>query len=268
MVFFFCGIGIMAFAQQKTITGTVTGADDGMTIIGATVQIKGTLTGVTSDLDGKYSIMASEGDILVFRFVGMSTHEEVVGASNVIDVIMEADYMNLDEVVVVGYGTQIKSKVTGAISKVEGESLRNTPVPSVELALQGKTAGVFVEAVNGKVSGATRMRIRGSASVTADNQPLFVVDGIPLSSEVMNYAGADINPLTSINVNDIQSVEILKDAASAAIYGSRGANGVVLITTKKGESGATKLNFNFQAGISQATNRREFINAEEYIELF
>ncbi|MEZ5011414.1 MAG: TonB-dependent receptor plug domain-containing protein [Bacteroidales bacterium] len=146
--------------------------------------------------------------------------------------------------------------------------MRNIPVPTVELALQGKSAGVFIESVNGKSSGTTRMRIRGSSSIGAINQPLFVVDGIPLTTEALNYSGGDINPLTSINFNDIESVEILKDAASAAIYGSRGANGVVLITTKKGVEGDTRLNFNFQVGVSEESNRREFLNTAQYIELF
>jgi TonB-linked SusC/RagA family outer membrane protein len=142
------------------------------------------------------------------------------------------------------------------------------PVASVELALQGKSAGVFIESLNGKATGSTRMRIRGSSSVTASNEPLYVVDGVPLSTETLNQSGAAINPLSTFNFNDVESVEILKDAASAAIFGSRGANGVVLITTKKGISGDTKLNFTLQRGMSQASHRREFMNAEQYVQYF
>jgi TonB-dependent starch-binding outer membrane protein SusC len=255
-------------AQQKTITGVVTGSEDGLPVIGATVMIKGTATGVATDLDGKYSLQAAEGAVIEFRYVGMKTKEVVVGTSNVYNVTMELESIGIDEIVVVGYGTQIKSKVTGSIAKVSGESLKNIPVPSVELALQGKSAGVFIEAQNGKATGTTRMRIRGSSSITASNQPLFVVDGIPISTETVNQSGAAINPLSTLNFNDVESVEILKDAASSAIFGSRGANGVVIITTKKGKAGEAKIEFNLQSGFSQASHRREFLNTDEYISYF
>ncbi len=156
----------------------------------------------------------------------MKTKEVVVGTASVYDVTLETESTVLDEIVVVGYGTQIKSKVSSSISKVDGASLQNMPVASVELALQGKSAGVFIESLNGKATGSTRMRIRGSSSVTASNEPLYVIDGIPLSTETLNQSGAAINPLSTFNFNDVESVEILKDAASAAIFGSRGANGV------------------------------------------
>ena len=263
-------IGVaMVSAQTRKISGTVTGAADGLTLPGVSIVIKGTTVGTTTNVDGKYELNApADASILVFSFVGMTTLEVPIAERAIIDIAMELEAAALEEVVVVGYGTQIKSKVTGNISKVEGESLRNTPVPTVELALQGKTAGVFVESINGKATGASRMRIRGSSSITASNQPLFVIDGIPVTTEVMNQSGASINPLTSINFNDVESVEILKDASSAAIYGSRGANGVVLITTKKGKSGETKLNVNLQYGSSQASHRRDFMNAEQYVAYF
>jgi TonB-dependent SusC/RagA subfamily outer membrane receptor len=175
---------------------------------------------------GKYQINAPLGATIEFRFVGKKTREVTVGASNVYDVALEYDLVRFNEVVVTGYGTQIKSKVTGSIAKVDGDALRNIPVPTVEQALQGKTAGVFIESVNGESTGTTNMRIRGSSSITATNQPLFVVDGIPITTEALNKSGAVINPLTSINFNDVESIDILKDAASSAIYGSRGANGV------------------------------------------
>jgi TonB-linked SusC/RagA family outer membrane protein len=268
LFFLFCGFLLTAAAQQKTVTGTVSGAEDGLPIIGATVQIKGTATGVATDLNGKYSISVATGAVLEFRYVGMKNKEVTVGASTVIDVVLESDLVGIDEIVVVGYGTQIKSKVSASIAKVDGETLKNIPVPTVELALQGKTAGVFIEAVNGKATGSTRMRIRGASSISASNQPLFVVDGIPLSTETLNQSGAAINPLSSINFNDVESVDILKDAASSAIFGSRGANGVVIITTKRGKSGEAKMNVNLQRGFSQASNRREFLNAKQFVEYF
>ncbi len=165
-------------------------------------------------------------------------------------------------------GLRSNRRLQVVLLKIDGEKLMNIPVPTVELALQGKMAGVFIESVNGKSTGTTNMRIRGSSSITATNQPLFVVDGIPLTTEALNQSGAVINPLTSINFNDVESIDILKDAASSAIYGSRGANGVVIITTKKGVSGDTKLNFTIQSGFNEASRRREFMNAEEYISYF
>jgi TonB-linked SusC/RagA family outer membrane protein len=268
VILILCGFMLTAFSQQKTVTGTVKGADDGQPIFGATVTVKGTSVGVSTDIDGKYQISVAPGATLEFRYLGMKTTAVVVGTSSVVDVVLELELKGVDEVVVVGYGTQIKSKVTGSISKVAGESLRNIPVPTVEQALQGKSAGVFIESVNGKSSGTTNIRIRGSSSITATNQPLFVVDGIPLTTEALNYSGAVINPLTSINFNDVESVEILKDAASSAIYGSRGTNGVVIITTKKGISGATKMNFTLQSGFNEASRKRTFMNSEEYVKYF
>jgi TonB-linked SusC/RagA family outer membrane protein len=268
LLFVFCSFLLPVVAQQKTISGTVTGTEDNLPIIGATVQIKGTTSGITTDVDGKYQISATAGATIEVRFVGMKTKEVVIGSSNVYNVALDFDLVGMNEVVVVGYGTQIKSKVTGSISKVDGNVLQNIPVPTVEQALQGKTAGVFIESVNGKSTGTTNVRIRGSSSITATNQPLFVVDGIPLTTEALNQSGAVINPLTSINFNDVESIDILKDAASSAIYGSRGANGVVIITTKKGISGDTKLNFTIQSGFNEASRRREFMNATQYIDYF
>ena len=180
LLFLFCGFLLPAAAQQKTITGTVTNVDDNLPIIGGTVQIKGTSTGVATDMNGKYQISAPLGATIEFRYVGMKTKEVIIGASNVYDVALEYDLVGVNEVVVVGYGTQIKSKVTGSISKVDGDVIKNVPVSTVEQALQGKTAGVFIESVNGKSTGTTNMRIRGSSSITATNQPLFVVDGLSL----------------------------------------------------------------------------------------
>lgn len=258
----------LAVGQQRTITGIVRGADDNQPLTGVTVLVRGTSNGALTDSDGRYRITVPQGAVLEFRYVGMKTKEVQTGSSDVYDVVLELEQIGLEEIVVVGYGTQIKSKVSSSITKVSGENLRNAPVPSVELALQGKSAGVFVESLNGKSTGSTRMRIRGASSVTAGNEPLFVIDGIPISTETLNQSGAAINPMSSFNFNDVESVEILKDAASAAIFGSRGANGVVIITTKKGISGDTRLNFSLQRGFSQASHRRSFLNAKQYVSYF
>ncbi len=268
LFFVLFGFLLTVNSQQKTVTGTVTSSEDNLPMAGVTVLVKGTTMGVITDPNGKYQINVPEGATLEFRYVGMKTTEVVVGPSVIYNVVMELESIGLDEIVVVGYGTQIKSKVSSSISKIDGTSLQNMPVASVELALQGKSAGVFVESLNGKATGSTRMRIRGSSSVTASNEPLYVVDGIPLSTETLNQSGAAINPLSTFNFNDVESVEILKDAASAAIFGSRGANGVVLITTKKGINGDTKLNFTLQRGISQASHRRRFHECQAICPVF
>lgn len=268
LILLLTGLMLPVAGQQKTVTGTVKSSEDNLPIVGATVLIKGTTSGVVTDINGKYQLSVPAAAVLEIRYVGMKTATIVIGNANVYDVTLETESIGLDEIVVVGYGTQIKSKVSSSISKVDGASLQNIPVASVELALQGKSAGVFVESLNGKATGSTRMRIRGSSSVTASNEPLYVVDGVPLTTETLNQSGAAINPLSTFNFNDVESVEILKDAASAAIFGSRGANGVILITTKKGINGDTKLNFNLQRGISQASHRRQFLDAKQFVQYF
>ena len=254
---------------QRTIQGTVKD-ESGEPLIGATIFVKGTSTGTTADIEGKYSLTIPEGTtIVVFSYTGFESQEIEVGTDNVIDVVLVEGISSLSEVVIVGYGEQIKSELTGNIVKVKGEQIENVPVPSVEMALQGKTAGVVVEGLNGKPGQATRIRIRGASSITASNQPLVVVDGVPLSA---NNASGDgdsppLNPLADINPNDIASIDILKDASAAAIYGSRAANGVIIITTKSGAVGKPKVNLTFQAGFSGPSGRREWLNAEEYVEI-
>jgi TonB-dependent starch-binding outer membrane protein SusC len=268
LIFMLSGFVFALNAQQKTVTGTVTSADDGLPIIGATVQVKGTLTGVSTDLDGKYSIVVSEGVELVIRYVGRSTTEVTIGSANVYDVVMEPDYIGIDEVLVVGYGTAIKRELTGAITKVETKGLADIPAGSFETAIQGKTAGVFIEQASGKLGEAVKMRIRGSSSITANNQPLYVVDGVPIvSTSLSNSGNQPTNPIADINMNDVESIQILKDASAAAIYGSRASNGVVVITTKRGVSGEPKFDISYSTGVSEPSRLREWLNAEQYIEL-
>lgn len=256
---------------QRTISGKIT-SDENEPLIGATVQAKGTSVGTVTDVDGNYTInLPQDATTLIFSYTGYQTQELEVGANNVLDVTLQPAISQLSEVVVVGYGTQIKSTLSGNIAKVGGEEIKSLPVPSVEQALQGRTAGVFIESVNGKPGGAIRVRVRGSSSITASNQPLFVVDGIPLTTAAQNNTGlgnAPLNPLADLNFNDVESIEILKDASASAIYGSRAANGVVLITTKKGKSGKTIIDLDMQTGFSNPTNRREFLNADEFVNYF
>ena len=197
--------------------------------------MKGTTIGVVTDVNGKYQINAPAGSTLEFRYVGLKTKEIVIGTDNVYNVTMDLESTVLDEIVVVGYGTQIKSKVSSSISKVDGESLQNMPVASVELALQGKSAGVFIESLNGKATGSTRMRIRGSSSVTASNEPLYVVDGVPLSTETLNQSGAAINPLSTFNFNDVESVEILKGCSISCNIWFKGSQWRSSYNNQKGD---------------------------------
>lgn len=211
---------VMSYAQS--ITGTVTA--DGQPLPGATVLLKGTSKGASTDFDGNFTIEANAQSVLVISYIGYSTKEVLVGNQTQINVLMEQDN-KLDEVVIIGYGTQRKSDLTGSVSSVSAQDITNNPVSRVDQALQGRAAGVQVTQTSGAPGAGTSIRIRGGNSITGSNEPLWVIDGI--------VVGTNYN-LNNINANDIQSVEILKDASSIAIYGSRGANGVILVTTKSG----------------------------------
>ncbi len=259
-----------AWTQSRTVTGTVTSAEDGLGIPGASVVLRGTTVGTVTDFDGNYSIdVPSAEAVLVFSFVGMQTQERTVGNQTVINVELQPALVDLDEVVVGGYGTRLKSELTGSISQVRAEDIANTTQPSFESAIQGRTAGVYVQGGSGKIGQAIKVRVRGSASVSASNQPLYVVDGFPIIAEDLGTAGNEpINPMADLNPADIESIQVLKDASAAAIYGSRAANGVVLITTKRGQEGATQINFSTQVGFSEPANKVGFLNREQYLDLF
>lgn len=266
MLLFFSG---QVLGQERVVTGKVTSQDDGTAVPGVNILLKGTSTGSATDSDGNYSIsVTGDAPVLVFSFIGYQTAEVSVGTRSVVDVQIATDVTQLTEVVVVGYGTQLKQDLTGNIASIGGAEIQNIPVPTFEQAIQGRAAGVFVEAGNGKLGQGIKVRIRGSSSVSAGNQPLYVVDGIPVTSSSQASAQGMTNPLADLNSNDFESVEILKDASAAAIYGSRAANGVVLITTKRGKSGKTKFNLNYMTGFSEPTNHVEWLNTAEYVELF
>jgi TonB-linked SusC/RagA family outer membrane protein len=264
-----CTLVLSALGQQKTVTGTITDQSDGLPVIGATVLVKGTSVGTATDLNGKYTISADPGSILVFRFVGMKSQEILVGDRSVIDVTLELDNVGLDEVIVVGYGSAIKRELTGAITKVETKGIAEVPVASFESAIQGKTSGVFIEQASGKLGETVKMRIRGSSSVSANNQPLYVVDGVPITAENLSSSGNQpTSPLADLAMTDVESIQILKDASAAAIYGSRASNGVVIIQTKRGKAGATKFDVQYTTGISEPSNLVKWLNADQYLELF
>lgn len=261
----------IAFAQEKTVSGTVTDTD-GLPLPGVNVLIKGTTNGTQTDFDGKYSIDAEVGQIVVFSYLGQRTLERTIGASNTIDVQMQEDASQLEEVIVVGYGTTSKRSLTDNIAKLTSDDIKEVPNPNIQNALVAKAAGVQVTQTNGKVEGGINIRVRGAASISGGTQPLYVLDGIPLVDPVGGNLdvgnGAPTNPLLTLSSNEIESIDILKDASSAAIYGARGANGVVIITTKRGKQGKAQFSVNIAQGFSEPTNRREWLNAAEYVELF
>lgn len=257
------------WAQERVVSGKVTSAEDGSSLPGVNVVLVGTAGGTVTDVEGNYKLtVPSSGGVLRFSFIGLVSQEIQIGGSTNMDVKMAQDVQQLSEVVVVGYGTQIKQDLTGNIAQVKGSELSSIPVASFDQAIQGKAAGVFVEAGTGKLGQGIKVRIRGSSSVSAANQPLYVIDGMPITSASQSSAEGQTNPLVDINPNDIESIEILKDASASAIYGSRAANGVVLITTKRGKSGKTNFEIGYFAGFSSETGRREFLNTAEYVQLF
>ena len=236
----------------KTIKGVIND-EQGETIIGASVIIKGEDTGTTSDMDGRFTLEAPEGAILVISYIGYHTQEVKVRKRSLLRVVLKEDNQLLDEVVVVGYGTVKKSDLTGAVSGVSNRQYKNQPVQRVENILQGRTPGVEVTATSGMPGASMKVRVRGTTSINKSSDPLYVIDGIISSSG-----------LDGINPSDIQSMEILKDASSTAIYGSRGSNGVILITTKQGSEGKAQVTFDASVGLSTVRKQYELLNAYEY----
>ena len=253
----------VATAQTKVISGKVSDASGALP--GVSVVIKGTTKGTQTDFDGKYSLSANVGDVLVFSFVGMESANRTVGAANVINVSMAEGAMALEEVVVVGYGTQTRREVTGAISTVSGAKLNATKVQSFDQALSGAASGVNVSSPNGVLGNQAVIRVRGVSSISLSSYPLVVIDGVPTwNGDNINQSQAANNPLSSVNSADIESVEILKDAAASAIYGSRAAAGVILITTKKGKLGKVSVNFQTSMSITSPYKLIGVLNAENF----
>lgn len=249
---------------QRTVTGRVTDAN-GNPLPNVSVQVKGTQSGTVTNADGSYSLsVPANARTLVFSSVSAATQEVAIGAQTNISVSLQSSERSLDEVVVIGYGTQRRRAVTSSISRVGGDVLADQPVTSVDKALGGQAAGVNVTLGSGIVNAQPRIRIRGINSLTAGRDPLFVIDGIPSFSDGLSGV-ANTNPLADINPQDIESLEVLKDGAATAIYGSRAANGVVLITTKKGRSGRSQVNYDTYVGTSRQFRRPELLNAEEFV---
>lgn len=255
-----------ALAQNRRVTGQVTSADDGTPLPGVSVVAKGTSRGTQSDANGNYALeLPPNISTLVFSFVGVTTQEVSIGSRSAVNVAMSNDTRSLNEVVVTGYGAQSKRNLTGNIASVAAKDIQNVPVPSIEQAIQGKVAGVQITSLNGKLGQGLQIRVRGSSSVTASNQPLYVIDGIPVTSQSQSSDVSPTNPIADLNMNDVESFEVLKDASASAIYGSRASNGVVLITTKRGRTGKTQFELSAFGGASTPTHLRQFMNTQEYV---
>jgi TonB-linked SusC/RagA family outer membrane protein len=251
LLFFFFAFPATIFAQQKTVTGRVT-SDKGQGLQ-ASVTIKGTGGGTSTDANGNYSTTASASTVLIFSAVGHVSKEIRVGNNTIINAVLASNDVAMNEVVVIGYGTQRKRDVTGAVVSVTEKALREVPVANLQQALQGRAAGLEIQTVGNRPGAGAQIRIRGNRSISGSNEPLFVVDGIP-------YDGT----LNDINPDEVASVDVLKDASATAIYGSRGANGVILITTKKGRNGETRISYNGYYGIGTPQYEYPVFNAEEY----
>lgn len=246
-------LGLPAFAQTSTISGKVTNKSNGEPLAGASITVKGSTTGTTTDDAGNYTLSFSGGSAtIVVSFAGMNSQEQIVTRGGTINFVLESSD-KLDEVVVIGYGTQRRREVTAAISSVTAKDLKNMPVFRVEQSLQGRIAGVQVTANSGQPGDASKVRIRGTASLTAGTDPIYIVDGMPIGGGI-EY----------LNQSDIESIDVLKDAAAAAIYGTRASNGVILITTKKGKQGKVAVSYNGFVGTQKPWRKLNLLNAREY----
>lgn len=257
-----------SYAQGR-ISGNVTSANDNQPIPGVNVVVKGTTSGTITDVDGNYTLQVTDGEILVFSYVGFETQEIPINNRSEIDVKLKPDVDLLDEVVVVAYGEVRKRDLTGSVSSIKGADIAKVPAVSFDQALQGRAAGVNVTQVSGSPGGETSIRIRGSSSITAGNEPLYVIDGVIINSNpgelnAGGAAGANLNPLSALNPGDIESIEILKDASAASLYGARATNGVVLITTKGGRKGKGSITLDSYYGIQEVTKKYDLLNGEEF----
>jgi TonB-linked SusC/RagA family outer membrane protein len=257
--------------EKFVVSGKVTDPMTRETLPGVNIMVKGTGVGTVTDFDGNYKIEALAAEpILLFSFVGYISQEVPVNGRAVINIDLEQDVKKIDEVVVIGYGTESKRLLTGSIGAIGTEGIKERPIQSIDNILQGQSSGVQISQNSGTPGAAMTVRIRGNSSINAGNQPLYVIDGIPVligDYSQVSFQGQNVSALSDLNPNDIESISILKDASAAAIYGARASNGVVLITTKRGKSKTTNFNFNFYTGQQRAYNLLELLDAKQFLEL-
>lgn len=249
----FCAFAIALYAQDYAVQGVVTSTDDNLPLPGVNIVVKGTTVGTVTDWDGNYSISVPQSGILVFSYIGTKTREVKVNRSGVVNVALEPDSEMLDEVVAIGYGTMKKSDLTGSVASISADQLKKTPAAGIDQALQGRAAGVTVNANSGQPGAGAEVRIRGIGTINGAG-PLYVVDGVI------------VNDINFLSPNDIATTEILKDASSTAIYGSRGANGVILITTNKGSAGRSEVSYNGYVGWQNRWNKLDLMKRDEFVE--
>jgi TonB-linked SusC/RagA family outer membrane protein len=272
-LFFFCAIPYLSYAQSFQVSGTVTDALDGSPLPGVTVQTQ-RKTGTVTDLNGSYTIQVEQGDVLSFSFLGMVTQTVKVDNQRVINMVLKSDDLSLSEVVVVGYGTMKKRDLTGSVGSISGDRLKESIVTNADQLLQGRVAGVQLQANSGAPGAANSVRIRGASSINNSNEPLYIIDGIPVSGSGTSSAGFDwsggsngqnkVNPLASIAPSDIVSMDVLKDASATAIYGAAGANGVVMVTTKRGSQGKNNITYDGYAALQVRAGRLDVMNLREF----
>jgi TonB-dependent starch-binding outer membrane protein SusC len=264
-----CGQNSKQVQQELQITGKISG-EDGVALPGATILIVGTQKGAVAKNDGTYQItVPSAASILEFSYVGYIKKQVTAGSQKIIDVVLNQETKSLSEVVIVGYAVEQKALLTGSVDVVKSDKLKDIPVATIDGLMQGQASGVQVSQNSGTPGGVTSVRIRGVSSISGSNQPLYVIDGIPVITgdyAQVGYEGQGINALSDLNPNDIESISVLKDAAAASIYGARASNGVVVITTKRGSNQKTQVSFNSYYGIQQVGHTLKMLNARQWME--
>lgn len=260
-------IDLASFDQKAAIVSGKVVGDDGKPIPGVSIVVQNSTRGTITDVEGNYRIEVEPDDVLVFSFIGFQSREVMVGQQSTINITLIEDVKALDEVVVVGYGSQSKRKLTSSISSISAKEIKEMPIVGIDQSIQGRAAGVVVVNNSGEPGGGITMRIRGTTSIGAGSDPLFVIDGIPINNvqtSNVNVGESRVNGLSQINPSDIESMEILKDAAATAIYGARASNGVVIITTKRGAEGVSEISFDSYTGYSEVTSRLDLLGASDY----
>lgn len=258
-----------AHAQEHVVAGTVTAAEDGLPLPGVNVVVEGTALGAATDVEGRYRLTApGPQSVLVFSYIGYETQEVEIAGRATVDVTLAPADALLDDIVVVGYGETSRRRLASAVASVSGDELEAIPVAGVDAAIQGKTPGVVVVQNSGTPGSGISVRVRGHASIGASNEPLYVIDGVPMLSadfSQLGFGGQDISAVTGVSPSDIASVDVLKDAAAIAIYGSRGANGVVMITTRRGAAGRPRITLDSYVGTQAVARTLDLLNAREYV---
>lgn len=261
LLFLLCLIPLWAFSQNITVKGVVKDAT-GESVIGASVVQKGTSNGIITDIDGNFTLNVPSNSTIVISFVGYKTQEIPVAGKTQINVTLKEDAEMLDEVVVVGYGQMKRSDLTGSVVSVNDQAIKKSVPTSIDQVLQGRAAGVQIQANTGTPGGSSAIRIRGINSLNATNQPIFVIDGVIVDSSSSDNGTS--NPLSSINPSDIVSMDVLKDASATAIYGARASNGVIMITTKRGKAGEATITYDGYVGWQSMPKKLEMMNLREY----